>query len=385
MNQRITMVTMIITVLILSGFVSPSGTRSQYGVSIECESREHYVEMEQYTYYLIKISNIGDSDDTYNLSMDSPPDHWQAELNVSEISIPTMDYRNVMLKVKSTCDCESGESLLINVTATSETDPSVFDSILIITTFASVKVVIFTDTDYMQLDRGESYTHKINVRNEGSERDTFWITVSESPELTTSLGSDHITLPSNTRGIINLTVTASASAFYGYHELNIGAESMHNSDEFEILTITIIVGKIELKVQNIELSKINPKEGDTVTISFDISNTGSVNARDLMITVYNLTKEGGEKEIGSNLISINPEEEVTIQNDIIYSSDFNGISIEAKIKGKYEIWQDSLTAKELGLEQEQEDEIPYFLIGLIIVILVVIVIIFLGLRKKWRE
>jgi uncharacterized membrane protein len=113
----------IIVSLILLTFVIPSETRAEYGVLLECQDNEHYVAMEQYTYYSIKITNTGDSNDTYNLTMDIPPEHWEANLSTSEISIPANEYRNVMLKVKTTCECEFGEILVINVTATSESDP----------------------------------------------------------------------------------------------------------------------------------------------------------------------------------------------------------------------------------------------------------------------
>jgi len=244
--------------------------------------------MEQYTYYSIKITNTGDSNDTYNLTMDIPPEHWEANLSTSEISIPANEYRNVMLKVKTTCECEFGEMLVINVTATSESDPGVSDKIQTITTFAYMKIVLETNTDYVQLDRGESYTHEVIAINVGSEEDTFWLTVSQIQELSPVLDVEYLTLSSNASGTITLTVTASPSASLGYYELSIGAESLYNSENFDFLTITVIIGEIELVAQNIELSNKHPKEGDSVTISLEISNTGTVNAMDIHSKRYEI-------------------------------------------------------------------------------------------------
>jgi hypothetical protein len=379
------MVLGIITSLVLSGYVGSEGTRAQYGVTIECQSSEHYVEKEQYTYYLIKISNIGDSEDSYNLTMDPLPEHWQAELNTSELTIPSGQYRNVMLKVKTTCECEFGERLLLNVTATSQSDADVFDRVLTVTTYATVKVVLDSETDYMQLPRGESHVHEISVRNEGSEEDTFGITVSQSTALSSVLETEFITLPINTSGNVNITITASSSAPYGYHELDIGAESIHNSEESEFLTITVIVGEISLKVEEIELSSTDPKEGDTVTISFDVSNTGSADAANMMITVHYLFKNGSKSEIGSEMASIDADDKVTVQRDIIYSSDFQGITIEAKIEGKYGIWEESLTPKELGFGQEKDNEFSILLVGVIIIVLIAVTLMLIIIKNKKKK
>lgn len=381
MNHKILMGLTIIALLIIASFVSPSGTRAQYGVLLECDSNEHYTEVERYTYYQIKITNTGDSDDAYNLTINSPPEHWHAELSTSSVIISAGDNEDVMLKVKSTCECEFGEKVTINVTATSESDPSVFDKVQTITTFATVLVSLDTDMNYVQLNKGGSYIHEIIVRNGGSEVDTFSLTVTQSPELSPVLDAESITLSSRTKGTINLTATASPSASYGYYELSIEAESLHNSEKFDFLTITIIIGEIELTAKNFELSNKNPKEGETVSVSMEISNSGTVNASDLMITVYCVTKDGQKMEIGSELAAIPSGEKIDIKRDMIYTSDFDTLSIEAKIDVENEIWQESFTAKELGFGEEDEGDFPYIFIALIVIIVIAIIIVLLRIRK----
>ncbi|UCF07899.1 MAG: hypothetical protein JSW28_09710 [Thermoplasmata archaeon] len=386
MKSKLIVVTAIIAFLLSSAFVSPSGTRAQYGILLQCQSREHYVEVEQYTYYHITVTNTGESADTYNVTSDPPPEFWQAELSTSEISVPAGEEETVLLKVKTTCECEFGDRASINVTATSLSDPGVLDRIQTITTFATAKVSLSTDTDYVQLERSGSYIHEINVTNEGSETDTFWLTVSQSQALSPVLDAEYITLPSNASGTVNLTVSALQSAAYGYHELSIGAESVHNSERFDYLTVTVIVGKIELEVSEIKLSNKHPDEGEIVTITFEITNTGTANATDVMITVYNVTSDGKKTEIGSDLATIAPEGKVTIQKDIIYSSDFTGVSMEAKIKGKHEVWQESLTSEDLGFGPEDKDDFPLpFIVFIIILILVITIVVVTLLRKKKKD
>lgn len=383
-NLRVIMVLGIIAILVLPGFVGSEGTRALYGVSVECESAEHYVEKEQYTYYLMTIMNTGESEDTYNLTMDALPEHWQAELNMSIITIPSQESGNVMLKVKTTCECEFGEKLLLNVTATSESDPGIFDKVQTVTTYATVNIVLETQMDYRQVSRGGSYVHEFSILNKGSEEDTFEISVSQSQVLVTSLNEEYITLSTNTTGTVSVTISAPASAPYGYHELTIGAESVHNSEELESLTITVIVGEISLRVEDIGLSSANPKEGETATISFELSNTGTVDVTDTMITVHYLFKNGSKSEIGSEMVSIDTGEKAAIQRDILYSPDFDGISIEAKREGRYKIWEESLTPQELGFGEEEDSDIFYVLLALIIIVLATVFLVFFVKNKRKR-
>jgi uncharacterized membrane protein len=371
---------MIFVLILVSSFVNPSGTRAQHGVLLECESNEHYTEIEEYTYYQIKIINTGDLDDTYNLTISSPPVHWQVELSKSSVFVPAGENENVLLKVKTTCECEFGEKLITNVTATSESESTIYDEVQTITTFATVLVHLETDMDYVQLNNGDSYIHEIGVRNGGSAIDTFLFTVSQSPELSPILDTESITLSSRTNGTINLTATASPTASYGYYELNIEAESAHNSDKFDLLTITVIIGNIELKAKNFELSNKDPNEGDTVSVSMEISNSGTVNASNLMITAYSVTKDGQKLEIGSELASIPIGGKITIERDIIYTTDFEALAIEAKIDVENEIWEESFDAEELGFG-EDEGDFPYPIIALIVIVILVVIMVLLRMRK----
>jgi hypothetical protein len=63
-----------------------------------------------------------------------------------------------------------------------------------------------------------------------------------------------------------------------------------------------------------------------------------------------------------------------------YSSNFDGLLIKAKIKGKYEVWQESFTTEELGLEEEQDNMVSYILIVMIVIILVVVAFFILRSR-----
>lgn len=382
MIHRLIPVLCTITVLVLPGCAGAEGTRAQYGVSIECENSEHYVEMEQYTYYLITITNTGEMEDTYNVTRDAVPEHWQAFLNTSEITVPAQESRNVMLRVKTTCECQFGERLLLNVTASSQSDPGVSDKVLTVTTYATVEIELETRTDYNQLSRGASYIHEVTVRNRGTESDTFEITLSHGTALSSVLEEASITLPTNTSGTVNVTLNASPSAQFGYHELIVGAESVHNTEVFETLTITVIVGEISLDVEDPKMSPSHPVEGDSATLSFDISNKGSVAINDAMITVFHISTNGNRSEIGSRLASIEPGDSVVIREDFVYSPDFNGISVEARIGGEHTVWEESLTPEEAGFGKEEADESSFSLMAVILIILAAVVIILLILWSR---
>lgn len=376
---------LIIGLLFSSAFASPSGTRAQYDVMLECEDNEHYVDLEQLTFYTLKITNLGSSEDTYNLIVDTPPEHWTADLSVYIITVPASEHENIMLKVKTTCDCEYGESVVINVKATSKSDPEIYDKIQTTTTYTLVKVELDTDSNYVQLGRGESYTHAFTVNNEGDCNETFSISASQPPGLSAVLDKGNITLQSRFSGTVNTIITASSTASFGYRQLSIGAESLHNSVKFDFVYVTVIIGKIDLRVEKIELSNTNPKDGESVTVSMEISNIGNVNISGLMITVFNLTKEGQKMELGSEYKYLQIGNNLTFQRDMTYSSNFQGLVVEGRLQGIYEVFQKSYTAEELGLGEEPEDDDAYTFNVLVIVILVVIVIAVLILYWKKRD
>ncbi len=362
--------------------ILPLETKAQYGVSLECQSNEHYTEMEQYTNYNILITNTGDSEDTFILTEDSPSEDWQTQLSIQVITIPAHESRYITLKVKPSCECESGVKVYINMTATSESDPNIFDIVQTITTFASVKISLESNTDYIQIERGEPFTHEIIVTNEGSETDTFELTVFQTPQLSAVLEEDYITLDSNESISLNLAVMALESAPFGYYKLNVTGVSIHNSDKNDILTITMIIGQIELSARNISLSNKRPKEGETVTISFEIFNNGSVNATDIMVTTYYITKDDAEIEIESEMVLIASKKTILIQHNMEVNSNFTGLTIEAKIKGKYEIWKESFTKEELGLEFEQRDYSLIYLIRLIVLVILIIGVFYIVIWMK---
>jgi uncharacterized membrane protein len=341
--------------------------------------------MEQYANYDIMITNTGGSEDTFTLTKNSPPEDWQTQLSIQIITIPSHESRYITLKVKPTCECESGVKVYINVTATSESDPNVFDIAQTITTFANVKISLESNTNYVQIEREESYIYEINVTNEGSEIDTFWLTVFQTPQLSVVLEEEYITLDSNESRSMNLGVKALQSAPFGYYELNVTGVSIHNSDKNDILTITMIIGQIELIARNISLSNKHPKEGETVLISFEIYNNGSVNAKDIMITTYYITKDDTEIEIESKMVLIGSKKTILVQHNMEVNLNFTGLSIEAKIKSKYEIWKESFTKEELGLEFEQQGYLPYYLIGLIGLVILIIIVFLIILWKKKRK
>jgi hypothetical protein len=64
------------------------------------------------------------------------------------------------------------------------------------------------------------------------------------------------------------------------------------------------------------------------------------------------------------------------------NSNFTGLSIEAKIKGKYEIWKESFTKEELGLEFEQQDHSLIYFIRLIILVLLLIGVFYIVIWLK---
>lgn len=371
-----------ICVLLALFNITSSESRGQYDILMECKSNEHYTEMEQFTEYHIKITNNGDFEDTYMLTKDSPPEHWQTQLSIGIITIPSGESRYITLKVKPTCECESGVKVFINVTAKSQSNPNIFDFVHTITTYANVKVSLIKEIDYIQIDPGESCEYQFRVKNEGSENDSFGLIVSCPSELEAFLDNYEIFLINNSYKSIALSLSSSRATSMGYYEIFVDAISNHNSNKKDRIIFTSIVGKIDLKIQNITLSNKYINIGETIEISFEIINNGSVILKDSMISLYIITSENYTEEIYSMKISIDPNKSFKIHKDFTIESNFTGIYIAVNYEGNYLFWNETITKTDLGLVFKKSKSFPIFMFIPIILIIISVAIVF---NKRLRK
>jgi uncharacterized membrane protein len=209
-----------------------------YMVSVECENNEHFTVKDVYTYYTIKVNNIGQEDDNYYLNHDWAPTGWSAFLSPSNLSVPMGESRNATLKVKPNDIEEYGNAISIEVWATSQSNINVTDSVITITTYIISGLSIGSEIEYFDIGKGENRTIEITLENKGEFPDTYLLQVSTSTNANVSLDSTTITVWGKSTTKFNLTISIPQSFTDTSCQINITAISWHSPTQSDTLFIT---------------------------------------------------------------------------------------------------------------------------------------------------
>ncbi len=94
-------------------------TVTPYGVTLNADTTEKTTKPNVNAEYAIKLENIGEKEDTYDLSVSNPDNADVAKLNKQSVSLPAGESETITLNVAD----EIVDTYRINVTATSNNDP----------------------------------------------------------------------------------------------------------------------------------------------------------------------------------------------------------------------------------------------------------------------
>lgn len=209
-----------------------------YMVSVECENNEHYTVKDVYTFYTITVTNIGQEDDTYYLDHDWAPSGWSAFVSPANLSIPVGESRNVTLKVKPNDVEEYGKAISIEVSATSQSNLNVTDSVFTFTTYIISGLSLSSEIEYIDIGIGENRTIEITLENKGEYQDTFLLLLSSTGDISADLSHNNITLPGKTKATFNLTISIPESFKDKACQINVTAISWHDSSKSDSILFT---------------------------------------------------------------------------------------------------------------------------------------------------
>ncbi len=377
----------IASLLILSFFMpfslshSSRGDEGDYMVLLKAPNNEHYTEKNVYTYYTITVTNMGNFDDTYNLTHDTMPKYWQGSINVTTLFVPAGEFRNITFKIKPTCNCEEGNTTYINVTATSQSDVNVSDKIQILTTYIIADVDLSSQTVKIDIGADESQTVDITVTNNCELEDTFSLNVSHPQGIVAELSVDTVSLPGLGSTTITLNVSIPQLRHDGLNRVEIGAQSLHDNTKTDAYFVNVLVVSPDLYISSLYFSNNRPKKQENTTIFAEIENQGLLDATNVTVRFSYVHDNDTKTLIGSERESIKAGNYAVLDWEFTAKSDIKGFVMEIDFEGKYDNINQSFSIKEADFTVKEPDS-PSALIFIILGVLIIIVVVLVIVLKK---
>ena len=163
----------------------------QYGLQIEFDegnSANGQLPRGGKTDYSFKILNTGNTRDIFLITIDDSnlPSGWDISLQSdSSVDLQMSQSSYVQIRVEAPVSAKGGSSESVKVTITSSGNENIFEEVDLDTTVRTYSVVFLSVPEKISIDPEELdidgyYTFQINLRNTGSDKDTFELGVTTS-------------------------------------------------------------------------------------------------------------------------------------------------------------------------------------------------------------
>jgi len=188
----------------------------EYGLDIEFEegySKEGQLPKGGKVDYEFLVLNQGNTRDIFTIEIDDSdlPSSWEASLtSQSELDIPAGLYSYVQVRVEAPVSAPGGSKEKVIVIVTSSGNTNINQQIRLETTVRTYGVTFLSPPDEVMIDPDELdidgyYTFSINIRNTGSDKDTYKV------DATTARGDWTIRVEIGGNEVSAITVEKSAS------------------------------------------------------------------------------------------------------------------------------------------------------------------------------
>jgi uncharacterized membrane protein len=166
--------------------------------------------------FSVTITNTGTGTDTFSL-VASDTEGWGPTLAIMSATLAGGASRpNIELSITIPEDAADGDSTLITVTATSQTDPGISDSDTSVAQAAIVgKVEVSISPENRSGPPGENLTFTVVVTNAGEAEDIYDLTVSDDAGWGAVLSDDLLTVPAGENRTITLSIVVPSDAVVG--------------------------------------------------------------------------------------------------------------------------------------------------------------------------
>ncbi len=258
-----------------------------YGVELTPPTQTHTISAGESTIYSINVENTGDTEDTYTLTISGEHSDW-GSLSEGWPTLPPGSSQGISLEVSVPPGTADG-SYDIDVTATSNNDPSTTSTVSTTTDVTSVVtygVHLSSGQTAKTTHPGESVIYTITVENTGNTDDTIDITKSGANSHWGTLSQSSVFLSSGDSEDITLTVDVPSDASGGDYPIFVKGTSQGNPSFYDEITLTTTV---EPYIYDVDLEPENQddsvEKGDNVEFTINVKNTGNVQEI-INLTIY---------------------------------------------------------------------------------------------------
>lgn len=246
-----------------------------YGVSISANATSSIVGVNSDALYLITITNTGDAQDSYNLTLGGNNSFGGGAiiLSASSITLPAGASAGMTLTVSS----PTPGNFTSEVTAVSNNNPSqnaTLEFVTNVTTSVQPPYYVVSanvNQTAANVSLGSSALYSITINNLGNTQDTYNLTSNDSNAV---LNTNSYTIPARSSGIVLLNVTESS---VGVYNSSVTINSTANSSESAVVTVLTTVNNpiVNLSISASPLSE-TVASGSGAVYLLNISNTGSI-------------------------------------------------------------------------------------------------------------
>ncbi len=148
----------------------------KYAISLDCIDPVKDVRSNATVSYMINMTNLGNIDETYSLTVDSYPAAWNPHLSTEVVHLDIGETCRFYLNVTSPRNALANETARIPVTATSSSRPAIKSTVI---TTTLVEPMYFMDIEcalpYMTVYPDGNVTFQMRITNRGNDVDSATI------------------------------------------------------------------------------------------------------------------------------------------------------------------------------------------------------------------
>jgi len=170
-----------------------------FSLDLKCDERDKYIMPGEDQYFIMNITNTGDFNDSYALSLDALPMHWSATITGQEsengsFQVPKSETVSLRIDISSWQFAPAHERYELVFTASSNISPFSEKDIILRTTVIPVENITFftNEPDQHGLPR-DPISHWVSITNFGNSERTINLMVTGDTDYS-SLNKDEITL-----------------------------------------------------------------------------------------------------------------------------------------------------------------------------------------------
>ena len=254
-----------------------------YDFSFECIDAIKDVKVNSTVTYSINITNLGNIDENYNISVESYPSGWNPHLSTENIHLEIAESKMLYLNVTSPRNALANETARIIVKATSTSKPELSKTIV---TTTIVEPMYFMDIECTLPNKvvqpGGNVTFWLHITNRGNDMDSAILNLTSvifdwSEGWKVNFSQPMQIIAPHEFFDVPVTITAPENATAGKSAIfTINSTSCGNNSAYDFISLTsVVMQKFDIDAKNLSSNNFYARPGESVSFQILINNLGN--------------------------------------------------------------------------------------------------------------